>query len=170
MSAGSKRIIGQQAGREKNRNGKERTAGFNQSSANSLCEWLTNCFGTTTDLFFGGCWRCAASTKHCSALFSGRSPAWMSNPAEKLTDTWLTHMLSRPGSGAVTDSQNRARAPHASKPHTGEILPFLSFEASGRGPASTKGCFFRKLHNLALYQICNVVLIPLCGCKTETCR
>lgn len=38
----------------------------------------------------------------------------MSQPAERLMDTWLTHMLSRPRSGAVTDSQNRARAPHAS--------------------------------------------------------
>lgn len=66
----------------------------------------------------------------------------MFNPAERLTDTWLTHMLSRPGSGAVTDSQNRARAPHVSKPHTREILPFLSFEAPGRGPAFTKGFFF----------------------------
>lgn len=77
----------------------------------SPMDWLTNRPSTTTNFCRDQCF--TASAKHCSAVFSGRRPVSMPHPAERFLDSWLTHMLSWPKSGAVADKMEPQHSMHA---------------------------------------------------------
>lgn len=170
MSAGSKRIIGQQAGIEKTGMEKSAPEGLiNHVPIRSVSDWqiVSARLQTCSSGGAGGAQRqqntvalhfLAGAPHGCPTLPRGwRTPGWPTCCHDLDQVLWLT---------VKTEPERRMR-PNLILERSSL---FFSFEASGRGPAFTKGCFFRKLHNLALYQICDVVLIPLCGCKTETCR
>lgn len=82
----------------------------------------------------------------------------MSHPAEWLMDM-ADQMLSQPRSGAVTDSQNRAKAPHASNLKHARSSLFFSFIVTAWASFRQR-VFSENSWNLIQHQIKVVFLIP----------